>query len=411
MTHGAPMTQRLSLKDLPINGKKVLMRVDFNVPQNPNGEITDDTRIRAALPSIKYVIDHEGSVVLMSHLGRPKSKPAREFSLAPIAQRLSKLLNKDVIMAPDCIGPETEKLVHNLKPGQILLLENLRFHSYEENPEQDPSFAKKLSQYGDYYVNDAFGTAHRSHSSTATVAQYFPGKCAAGFLMQKEIDFLGDTLLNPEHPFAALIGGAKISSKLGVIKSLIHKVDALLVGGGMAYTFLKAQGKSIGNSIHEDGSLNDARKIMEECKSLGVKFLLPVDFVVTEKLDNNAQTKIVTADQGIPPGHEGADIGPKSIELFTNELKNARTILWNGPVGVFEIPLFAKGTNAIAKSLSEMKSVRIIGGGDSVSAIQNAGLGDKFTHLSTGGGASLEYIEFGTLPGIEALNKENKTNK
>ncbi len=387
------------------------MRVDFNVPQNPNGEITDDTRIRAALPSIKYVLDHGGSVVLMSHLGRPKSKPAKEFSLAPIAMHLSKLLNKDVIMAPDCIGPETEKLVRNLKPGQIILLENLRFYPYEEKPEQDPSFAKKLSTFGDFYVNDAFGTAHRAHSSTATVAQYFPGKAAAGFLMQKEIDFLGDTLLNPEHPFAALIGGAKISTKLGVIKSLIHKVDVLLLGGGMAYTFLKAQGKSIGNSIHEDESLDDAHKIMEECKTLGVTFLLPVDFVITERLDDKATTKIVSAEQGIPSGYEGADIGPKTVELFTNELKKARTILWNGPLGVFEIPLFAKGTNAIAKSLSEIKSVRIVGGGDSVSAIQNAGLGDKFTHLSTGGGASLEYIEFGTLPGIEALNKENKVNK
>lgn len=406
------MTQRLSLEDLPINGKKVLMRVDFNVPQNSNGEITDDTRIKAALPSINYVLDHGGSLILMSHLGRPKSKPSPEFSLAPIAKRLSELLKREVIMAPDCMGEKAEKLVKNLKPGQVLLLENLRFYPFEEKPEQDPNFAKTLASYGDLYVNDAFGTAHRAHSSTATVAKYFTGKAAAGFLMQKEIDFLGDALLNPKHPFIALIGGAKISSKLGVIQSLIKKVDALLIGGGMAYTFLKAQGKKIGNSIHEDASLDDARNILKECQNAGVKLLLPVDFVIAQKIENNVQTQIVTADQGIPDGYEGADIGPKTVELFNNELKKAQTILWNGPLGVFEIPTFAKGTNAIAKFLSGLKSVRIVGGGDSVSAIQNAGLGEKFTHLSTGGGASLEYIEFGTLPGIEALRGEqNLKNK
>lgn len=388
------------------------MRVDFNVPQNSNGEITDDTRIKAALPSINYVLDHGGSLILMSHLGRPKSKPSPEFSLAPIAKRLSELLKREVIMAPDCMGEKAEKLVKNLKPGQVLLLENLRFYPFEEKPEQDPNFAKTLASYGDLYVNDAFGTAHRAHSSTATVAKYFTGKAAAGFLMQKEIDFLGDALLNPKHPFIALIGGAKISSKLGVIQSLIKKVDALLIGGGMAYTFLKAQGKKIGNSIHEDASLDDARNILKECQNAGVKLLLPVDFVIAQKIENNVQTQIVTADQGIPDGYEGADIGPKTVELFNNELKKAQTILWNGPLGVFEIPTFAKGTNAIAKFLSGLKSVRIVGGGDSVSAIQNAGLGEKFTHLSTGGGASLEYIEFGTLPGIEALRGEqNLKNK
>ncbi len=397
------MAQTLSLTDLAFKEKKVLMRVDFNVPLDSQGHITDDTRIRAALPSINYVLEHGGALILMSHLGRPKGKPTPEFSLTPCAKRLQELLKKPVKIAPDCVGPETEKLANSLKSGQILMLENLRFHKGEEKPKEEEGFTKKLAALGDFYVNDAFGTAHRAHASTADIAQYFPHKAAAGFLMQKEIEFLGKTLLNPERPFYALIGGAKISTKVGVIKTLVRKVDALLIGGGMAYTFLKAQGISIGNSIHEDDSLEDARQILQECRDKKIKLLLPIDFVVAEKIEAHAKTQIVSAEIGIPSQFEGVDIGPKTVELFIRELKQAKTILWNGPVGVFEMPQFAKGTHAIAKALSEMDSIRIVGGGDSIAAIQGAGLGDKFTHLSTGGGASLEYIEFGSLPGIEAL--------
>lgn len=381
------------------------MRVDFNVPLDKEGNITDDTRITASLPSIKYVLENGGAVILMSHLGRPKEKRVPEMSLKPCAERLSQLLKRPVLMASDCIGAETEKKVKDLQAGQVLMLENLRFHTGEENPEKDPSFAKELSTFGDVYVNDAFGTAHRSHASTAVIAKYFPEKSAAGFLLEKEIDFLGDTLKNPKPPFCAIVGGAKISTKCGVIETLMKKADVVLIGGGMAYTFLKAQGISIGQSIHEDAFLDKARELLALSGKGHGRLVLPKDIVVTDQLKEGANFKIIESSKGIPEGFEGVDIGPDTIQEFTGELRKTKTILWNGPLGVFEIPQFAKGTNAIAHILAELTATTIVGGGDSIAAIQAAGLGEKITHLSTGGGASLDYIEFGSLPGIEALSE------
>lgn len=398
------MVQKLSLSDLNLNGKKVLMRVDFNVPLDKKGNITDDTRIAASLPSIKYVLERGGALILMSHLGRPKDKRVPEMSLSPCAKRLSELLGIPVAMAPDCVGAETELMVGNLKPGQAILLENLRFHKGEEHPDEDPSFVKSLARLGDVYVNDAFGTAHRAHASTAVIAQYFPGKAAAGFLLEKEIQFLGNALLNPQRPFYAIIGGAKISSKIGVLQALLKKVDGLLIGGGMAYTFYKAQGIPIGNSLHEDDQLDKAKAILQDVPKAKLKFMLPVDNVAADRIDQTAKTEVVRIPPGIPEGFQGVDIGPETIRMFAAELQKAKMILWNGPLGVFEVPAFAKGTLAIAKNLANLDANTIVGGGDSVAAIQMAGLADKFTHLSTGGGASLEYIEFGTLPGIEALS-------
>lgn len=404
------MIKKLSIKDLVVNGKKVLMRVDFNVPLDKDGKITDDTRIVASLPSINYVLDRGGSVILMSHLGRPKGKVVPQMSLAACAHRLSDLLGgARVIMAPDCIGPNVETLAKNLQPGEVMLLENLRFYPAEEKPELDPSFAKNLAKLGDFYVNDAFGTAHRAHSSTEAITQYFPGKSAAGLLMEKEIHFLGEMLAHPKKPFHALIGGAKISSKIGVIRSLISKVDALYIAGGMAYTFFKAQGINIGDSIHEDEFLQTAKDIIAECKSHGVALHLPQDIVIANQVSEDAEARsIAVTPQGIPEGFQGVDIGTKTIHAFTSELKQAKTIFWNGPVGVFEIPAFAKGTFAIAKAIAEIKATTVVGGGDSVAAIQKLGLGEKMSHLSTGGGASLEYLELGTLPGIEALSDKDK---
>jgi len=398
------MSQKLSLSDLPLKGKKVLMRVDFNVPLNKEGNITDDTRIQASLPSIRYVLDHGGSLILMSHLGRPKEKRVPEMSLKPCAQRLSELLEKPVILAPDCIGLEVEALAKKLQPGQVLLLENLRFHRGEEYPKEDPSFVEALAKLGDLYVNDAFGTAHRAHASTAAIATYFPGKAAAGFLLTKEIQFLGDALSHPERPFCAVIGGAKISTKMGVLQALLSKVDVLLIGGAMAYTFFKAQGLNIGASLHEDDYLEQARQIVKESQKSGVRLLLPIDNLIADKIDAKASIKIVDTSQGIPEGWQGVDIGPKTIHLFIEEAQKSKTILWNGPLGIFEIRPFANGTKEFAKAMAQIKATTIIGGGDSIAAVQAAGVGDKISHLSTGGGATLEYIEFGTLPGIEALS-------
>lgn len=403
------MATKLSLKDLSLKGKKVLVRVDFNVPLDKKGEITDDTRIRASLPSIQYILEKGGSVILMSHLGRPKNKKTPEFSLAPCAKHLSQLLGKPVIMAKDCIGKEVKELVEELQPGQIILLENLRFHEGEENPDKDPQFAKELASLGDLYVNDAFGTAHREHASTAVIAKYFPDKAAAGFLIEKELSFLGKALLNPKRPFYALIGGAKISSKIGILKSLLGKADALLIGGGMAYTFFKAQGLPIGQSIHEDEFLQEAKEILAVAKSKNIKILLPVDQVIADKVAGDAATRIIASANGIPEGMQGVDIGPKTIELFARELGQAATILWNGPLGVFEIPAFATGTQEIAKVVAGLKATTIVGGGDSIAALQAAGLADKVSHVSTGGGATLEFIEYGTLPGIEALTNRAYT--
>lgn len=404
------MLNKLSLKDLNVKNKKILMRVDFNVPLDKGGAITDDTRIRASLPSIEYVLDQGGSVILMSHMGRPLKNKTSELSLAVCGKRLSELLNKPVEMAPDCVGKDVEVLVQNLRPGQILLLENLRFHKGEEHPDEDPQFSKQLAKLGDAYVNDAFGTAHRKHASTYTVPLLFQGKAAAGFLMEKEIEFLGHLVLHPQKPFCAIIGGAKISTKIGVLKALLKKVDALLIGGAMAYTFMKAQGLSIGDSLYEPEFLDEAKSILEASRSSRAKLLLPVDHVIVEDLDAVSYKRIVDNRQGIPEGFKGVDIGPKTIEEFFEALKKAATIFWNGPMGVFEVASFATGTTAIAEILANSPATTIVGGGDSIAALQNAGVIDQMTHVSTGGGASLEFIEWGTLPGIEALSSVSKIN-
>jgi phosphoglycerate kinase len=395
--------QKLNLTHLDVKDKKVLMRVDFNVPLSKDGTITDDTRIKAALTSIRHIIDHGGALILMSHLGRPKGKLMPEYSLAPCAKRLSELLNQPVTFAPDCIGYDVEQLVNNLKPKQVILLENLRFHKGEENPKKDPTFAKELAKLGDFYVNDAFGTAHRSHASTTLITNYFEGKAAAGFLLEQEMCFLSKALSNPSRPFYALIGGAKISSKIGVLKSLVNKVDGLLIGGGMAYTFYKSKGIPIGKSIHDDDYLQEARDVIQLCLDKKIKVHLPIDTVVAKVICVDAAAKVVDSFKGIPDDYEGVDVGPKTIELFSTFLKDAATVFWNGPLGVFEYSQFAKGTNAIAEVIAQLKATTIVGGGDSIAALKNTNTIDKITHLSTGGGATLEFIEFGTLPGIEAL--------
>ena len=394
------MPQKLSLRDLKLEDKKVLMRVDFNVPLDSRGEVADDTRIKASLPSIEYVLNHGAALILMSHLGRPKGKPAKEFSLAPCARRLGELLGKPVTLAPDCVGAEVERLVSQLKPGGVLLLENLRFHLGEEHPEDDPAFVQQLASLGDLYVNDAFGTAHREHASTVSIARFFPGKAAAGFLMEKEIEILGELLIQPKRPFYAIIGGAKVSSKLGILQALLKKIDALMIGGAMAYTFLKVQGNQVGNSLVDEESLNAARDIIEACAKGQVKLSLPLDHVV----ESPSMIKVVEKD--IPEGYQGVDIGPKTIALFEKLLEDAATVFWNGPLGICEKPQFAKGTRAIAKRLATLPAVTIVGGGDSAAALQEMGLVDQITHVSTGGGAALEFLEFGRLVGIDALSNK-----
>lgn len=394
---------KLSLKDLELKDKKVLMRVDFNVPFDASGAISDDTRIKATLPSIHYILDKGAKLILMSHLGKPKGKDSK-FSLAPIQKRLSELLKKPVLMADDCVGKAVEQTVNSLKNGDILLLENLRFYEAEEKPEKDLSFAKSLSLLGDIFVNDAFGTAHRAHSSTAVVANYFPGKSAVGFLMEKEIQFLGDALLNPKRPFYAIVGGAKISSKLGIIESLLKKADAIFIGGAMAYTFLKAEGYSIGSSLFESDLIEKAKAILEISRLENMEILLPVDHVITNALDGRGNVSVCSVKNGIPDGFYGVDIGPETVKLFTEKLKNAATVLWNGPLGIFENEEFSKGTTSIAKIIASLNATTIVGGGDSVAALQLTGLINKISHVSTGGGASLEYIEYGRLPGIDVLS-------
>lgn len=398
------MLSKLSLKDLPIKNRKVLMRVDFNVPLDDQGAITDDTRIQASLPSIRYVLEAGGALILMSHLGRPKGEKDLKYSLKPCAERLSYYLNTPVQFAADCVGQEVKEQTDRLKSGELLLLENLRFHPEEEDPKLNPQFVKELASLGDCYVNDAFGTAHRAHASTTFLAQYFPGLAAAGFLLEKEIEFLGELVREPQRPFYAIIGGAKVSTKLGVLKSLISKVDALFLGGGMTYTFLKAQGIPIGDSICEDECLQEAREVIELCQKKGVVLYLPVDLIVADQVREKATIQTIQSSQGVPEDFSGVDIGPETVKIYTDALKWAKTILWNGPLGVFEIPQFAAGTFAIACALAKTDAVTVVGGGDSLSAINQAGVADKITHLSTGGGASLEYLEFGELPGIEALS-------
>lgn len=397
-------TAKLKIQDLDLKGKRVLMRVDFNVPLNADGTISDDTRIREALPSIRLILEKGGKAILMSHLGRPKNGRDPKLSLSPCAKDLSRLLDMPVKMASDCVGPQVEAMVAELKDREILLLENLRFYPAEEDPESDPNFAKQLSSLGDIYVNDAFGTAHRAHSSTAIIAQYFPGKSAAGLLMQKEISFLGNLLTHPKRPFYAIIGGAKVSSKIGVLQSLLEKVDALFIGGAMAFTFLKAQGVSIGNSLYEEDQIPTALKLIDACKAKKIPLFLPKDIIAADAISENANCKSCSVIQGIPIGFEGVDIGPNTILEWRAQLQGGATVFWNGPLGVFEISCFATGTRKIAETLAQLNATTIVGGGDSVAAITQMHLGKKFTHLSTGGGASLEFLEQGHLPGIDALS-------
>ena len=387
-----------TVKDIDLKGKKVLVRCDFNVPMDEERNITDNTRIVAALPTIKYLLEENCAVILCSHLGRPKGEFKPEFSLKPVAEELSKLLDKEVIMANDVIGEDATSKAKALQPGQILLLENVRFH--REETDNDEEFSKKLASMAEVYVNDAFGTAHRAHASTEGVARYLPA--VAGFLIEKELKFLGNAISNPVRPFVAILGGAKVSDKIGVIDSLLEKVDTLMIGGGMAYTFFKAQGYGVGNSLCELDKLDLAKSLMEKAKAKGVKLMLPVDTVVGKEFKEDTESKTV-AWTDIPDDWEGFDIGEKTIEMFSDELKSAKTVVWNGPLGLFEFAQFAKGTNAIAKVLSELDATTIIGGGDSAAAVKKAGLQDKMTHISTGGGASLEFLEGKKLPGIECL--------
>ena len=394
--------RKLFIEDLNLKGKRVLVRVDFNVPLDENQNITDDIRIVSALPTIKKIIQDGGKAILMSHLGRPKGEKIDKFSLRPVAVRLSELLNQEVKFAPDCIGEEVKKIVSEMKEGDVVLLENLRFHSGETK--NDPEFAKQLAELADVYVNDAFGTAHRAHASTEGVTKYID-RCAAGYLMQKEIEFLGNAVNKPIRPFTAILGGAKISGKIDVIKSLFQKVDSLIIGGGMAFTFFKAMGYEIGKSLLEEEKVELAKEILEKAERTKMSFLLPMDVVVANEFSNDAEFEVVDVEN-IPADKMGLDIGPKSVELFKKVIMNSKTVVWNGPMGVFEFDNFAKGTFAIAEALAEATengSITIIGGGDSAAAIKKAGLSDKVTHVSTGGGASLEFLEGKTLPGIAAL--------
>ena len=388
-----------TVRDIDIKGKKVLVRCDFNVPYDENRKITDNRRIVAALPTIKYLIDNNCKVILCSHLGRPKGEVKPEFSLNIVAEELSKLLGKEVKLAKDVVGEDAKNLAANLKEGEVMLLENVRFEPGEEK--NDENLSKEFASLAEIYVNDAFGTAHRAHSSTVGVAEYLPA--VSGFLIEKELKFLGGALENPERPFMAILGGAKVSDKIGVIDSLLEKVDTLMIGGGMAYTFFKAQGYGVGNSICEEDKLDLAKELMEKAKTKGVKLMLPIDTKIGKEFKPDTESKTVSWTE-IPDGWEGFDIGEKTIEMYQEELRKAKTVVWNGPVGLFEFDQFAIGTNAIAKALSELTdATTIIGGGDSAAAVKKAGLQDKMTHISTGGGASLEFLEGKKLPGIECL--------
>lgn len=387
-----------TVEDINVRGKKCIVRCDFNVPMS-DGIITDDKRIREALKTVKYLKENGAKIILCSHMGRPKGEFNMKYSLAPVAERISELMGCPVAMATDVIGEDAKAKAAALGEGEILLLENLRFHKEEEK--NAPEFAKALADFAEIYVNDAFGTAHRAHASTAGIADYLPAVC--GYLIQKEIDVMGKALNDPARPFVAILGGAKVSDKIGVIENLIDKVDSLIIGGGMAYTFFKAKGWTVGNSICEDDKVELAKELMAKAEAKGVKMLLPVDTVVGKEFKED--TEYMTVDSSaIPEGWQGLDIGPKSVELFSDAIKNAETVVWNGPMGVFEFEAFAVGTKAVAKAVAESGAISIIGGGDSAAAVEQLGYADKMTHISTGGGASLEFLEGLELPGIAALN-------
>ncbi len=395
-----------TVEDIRVKGKKVIVRVDFNVPQDDEGNITNDSRIVGALPTINYLIAQGAKVILVSHLGRPKKGFEEKFSMKPCAVRLSNLLGKEVIMASDVIGEDAKAKVAALKNGEVLMLENVRFH--KEETENDPEFAKQLASLAEVFVNDAFGTAHRAHASTAGMADYLPAVC--GYLIKKEIDIMGNALANPKRPFVAILGGAKVSDKIGVIENFLDKVDTLIIGGGMAYTFLKAKGYKIGDSICEDDKIYYAKTLMEKAEEKGVNLILPVGSIVGKEFKNDTEFKYVPSD-AMPDGWKGMDIGSLTVERFAKEIKKAGTIVWNGPMGVFEFPNFAYGTREIAKVVAESKAVSIVGGGDSVAAIEQMGFADRVTHISTGGGASLEFLEGKELPGIACLIDKNPRRK
>ena len=391
---------RLTVKDLDLKGKRILIRVDFNVPLTPDLRVSDDTRIKAALPTIRYAVEQSAKVILMSHLGRPKGKVVEELRLTPVAKRLSELLGQEVKKVDDCVGEEVERAVSELKDGEVLLLENVRFHPEEEK--NDPEFAKQLAKLGDVFINDAFGSCHRAHASVVGVADYLPA--AAGFLLMKEIEYFEKILHNPEKPFYAILGGAKVSDKIGVIENLLSLADKILIGGGMAYTFLKTQGIAIGGSKLEEDKIEIAGQLLAEAQKRDKKIILPQDHIVVEKIDPEAQAEIVGLE--IPEGKIAVDIGPKTVEIFKQELKDAKMIVWNGPLGIFEMDKFAAGTRQVAEFVGQLPAIKVAGGGDTAAALEKFGLADKFDHVSTGGGASLEYLEGKTLPGIAALKEK-----
>ena len=389
-----------TVKDIDVEGKKVLVRCDFNVPQDENGNITDNRRIVASLKTIEYLLEHNAKVILCSHLGRPKGEVNEKYSLKPVAQELTRLLGKQVKISKDVIGEDTKRLVNELKPGEAILLENVRFHSEEEK--NDKEFSKQLASLAEIYVNDAFGTAHRAHATTVGVTEFLPS--VSGFLLEKEIVFLNNALENPKRPFVAILGGKKVSDKISVIEKLLEKVDSLIIGGGMAYTFLKAQGYEVGTSLCEDDKLELAKELLEKAKRNNVQLLLPVDIHVAKEFNETSEDMYVKSTE-IPAGYMGLDAGPESVKLYKEVLRNAKTVVWNGPLGVFEMNKYATATNQIAEELSQLTDcITIIGGGDSSAAVEKAGLSDKMTHISTGGGASLELLEGKTLPGLAALN-------
>ncbi len=392
-----------SIEDLNVKGKKVLVRCDFNVPMDENKNITDDTRIKSAIPTIKYIIDNGGMAIVMSHLGRPKGEPKPEFSLEPVAKKFSELVGKEVVFAADdnVVGENAKKAVSEMKEGDIVLLQNTRYRKEEEKNGEE--FAAELASLGDLYVNDAFGTAHRAHASNVGVSKILPS--GMGYLVKKEIDFMGKAMSNPERPFVAILGGAKVSDKIEVIESLMEKVDSLIIGGGMAFTFLKAKGYEVGKSLLEEDKIELAKSLMEKAEAKNVKMLIPIDSVVGKEFSNDTEIKVVASDQ-MPEDMMGLDIGPETIKVFADEIKNAKTVVWNGPMGVFEMSNFAKGTIGVAEAMAECDGMTIVGGGDSAAAVEQFGFDDKMSHISTGGGASLEFFEGKILPGIDAIEEK-----